>query len=93
MQKIDGKVKWFSNKKGYGFLTGDDGKQYFAHYSKMIWDGFKELKEGEALRFEPSESTKGLEAIEIEKAEDFGYREFPGNNPPLPMDAKKIERA
>ena len=48
-------VKWFSVRKGYGFLTGEDGEDYFVHYSNIVMDGFKILKAGQEVTFQLKE--------------------------------------
>lgn len=64
-----GKVKWFNNQKGYGFLTRDDGAgDVFVHYSSVTGDGFKSLVEGDAVEFEVVDSDKGPKAANVSKA-------------------------
>lgn len=65
--KINGKVKWFNNAKGYGFVN-EDGKtdDLFAHYSAIIMDGYKTLKAGQAVSFEIIQGPKGLHAVNID---------------------------
>lgn len=64
-----GKVKWFNNQKGYGFLTRDDGAgDVFVHYSSMVGEGFKSLAEGDAVEFEVIDSDKGPKAANVTKA-------------------------
>ena len=60
-----GKVKWFSPKKGYGFITMEDGKDVFVHYSSIAATGFKSLQEGENVEFELSQGPKGLQASNV----------------------------
>ncbi|PKA68445.1 CspA family cold shock protein [Pseudomonas baetica] len=64
-----GKVKWFNNAKGYGFIV-EDGKNedLFAHYSAIKMDGYKTLKAGQAVKFEIIQGPKGLHAIDISAA-------------------------
>ena len=47
-----GKLKWFNDKKGFGFITNDEGKDVFVHYSQIRYDGFKTLKDGDILEYE-----------------------------------------
>lgn len=63
-----GTVKWFSNQKGYGFITTDDGKDVFVHYSAVEGDGFKTLQEGMKVQFEITNGPKGEQATKVTKA-------------------------
>ena len=63
-----GTVKWFSNQKGYGFITQDDGKDIFVHYSAIMGDGFKTLEEGQKVQFEVTKGPKGEQATNVTKA-------------------------
>ncbi len=60
MQK--GQVKWFNEKKGYGFITRDDGTDVFVHHTGIEGEGFKTLYEGDKVEFEVKEGPKGLQA-------------------------------
>ncbi len=60
-----GTVKWFSNQKGYGFITQDDGKDVFVHYSAVQGDGFKTLEEGQRVEFEITQGPKGEQATNV----------------------------
>ena len=62
-----GKVKWFNNSKGYGFITTDDGKDAFVHYSDISGDGFKTLEEGDDVEFELAEGSKGPKALNVQQ--------------------------
>jgi cold shock protein len=62
-----GKVKWFNESKGYGFITQDGGEDVFVHYSAITGDGFRTLKEGEAVEFEVTRGPKGLQAANVRK--------------------------
>ncbi len=64
-----GTVKWFSDEKGYGFITPEDGgKDLFVHHSNIGGDGFKSLAEGAKVEFEPAEGAKGPEARNVSLA-------------------------
>jgi CspA family cold shock protein len=60
-----GRVKWFSEKKGYGFITQEDGNDVFVHYSAIGTEGFKTLREGDEVEFEVSQGEKGLQATNV----------------------------
>ena len=61
-----GVVKWFNNAKGYGFVTPDEGQNdIFVHFSSIMMDGYKTLKEGQKVEFEISEGPKGLHAMNL----------------------------
>ena len=62
----EGAVKWFNEKKGYGFIQQDDGQDLFVHYTAIQGDGFKALKEGQRVRFEIEETPKGLSAKNVQ---------------------------
>lgn len=64
-----GKVKWFNNEKGYGFIEYNDLEDIFVHYSAIIKDGYKTLKEGDIVDFKLIETGKGLQAIEVTEVE------------------------
>ncbi|MDA8122671.1 MAG: cold-shock protein [Deltaproteobacteria bacterium] len=61
-----GKVKWFNETKGYGFIEKEGEKDIFVHYSAIRMDGYRTLKEGQLVEFEVLETPKGLQAAEVE---------------------------
>jgi len=62
-----GKVKWFNENKGFGFIEQEDGEDVFVHYSVIEMDGFKTLSEGSEVEFEAVAGEKGLQAIKVVK--------------------------
>ena len=62
---MNGTVKWFNADKGFGFITGDDGVDVFAHFSQIQIDGFKTLEEGQKVSFEIAQGPKGPQAENI----------------------------
>ena len=64
---MTGKVKWFNAAKGYGFITGDDGKEVFVHFSAIQADGYKTLDEGQAVEYEVNNGDKGPQAVDVKK--------------------------
>lgn len=64
---MTGKVKWFNAEKGYGFITGDDGKDVFVHFSSIKVDGYKTLNEDDAVSYEVGENERGPQALEVKK--------------------------
>jgi len=67
MEKLTGTVKWFDSKKGYGFITADNGQDVFVHYTGISGEGFRTLEEGQRVAFNVMESEKGLKAVDVEK--------------------------
>ena len=61
-----GTVKWFNSEKGFGFITGEDGKDVFAHFSQIQSSGYKSLEEGQEVSFEITQGPKGPQAENIQ---------------------------
>ena len=61
-----GTVKWFNNQKGYGFITAEDGKDVFVHFSGLNMEGFKTLEEGASGMFDITDGAKGPQAVNVE---------------------------
>ncbi len=68
-KRESGVVKWFNEKKGFGFLVRDEGGDIFVHYSAISGDGFRNLQEGERVEFSVKEEEKGLAASEVVRTE------------------------
>jgi CspA family cold shock protein len=60
-----GRVKWFNEQKGFGFISREDGNDVFVHFSAIQRDGFKTLNEGDEVEFEVSKGPKGLQAANV----------------------------
>jgi CspA family cold shock protein len=67
LEMADGRVKWFNEKKGYGFIETDSQGDVFVHYSAIEGAGFRSLNEGEAVSFEVEEGTKGPQAVKVKR--------------------------
>jgi cold shock protein len=68
MGAVTGKVKWFNEKKGFGFLEQPNGADVFVHFSAIQGEGFKTLAEGQAVTFDIVEGAKGPQAANVQKA-------------------------
>ncbi len=60
-----GTVKWFNDQKGFGFISANDGKDYFVHHSSILGEGFKTLKEGASVQFEIEKTDRGPRAVQV----------------------------
>ena len=65
---MNGKVKWFNDEKGYGFINTDEKKDIFVHFSTIISEGYKTLSEGQLVLFDLLETPKGLQALNVRLA-------------------------
>lgn len=83
---LSGKVKWFNNAKGYGFILadGDGSEDLFAHYSAIQMDGYKTLKAGQPVKFDIIQGPKGLHAVNIQNVT------ADGKPAPAPAEAPAI---
>lgn len=75
--RITGKVKWFNENKGYGFILGDNGKDIFVHYSEIREDGYRTLAEGEVVEYELMDSPKGPQAKGVLRSQKRGQDAAP----------------
>jgi CspA family cold shock protein len=66
MVMAEGTVKWFNDKKGFGFIKMDEGEDVFVHYSSVLGSGFRTLYEGQRVRFEVEDGQKGPQAVRVE---------------------------
>ncbi|HVF52713.1 MAG TPA: cold-shock protein [Actinomycetota bacterium] len=64
----EGTVKWFSNEKGYGFISQSDGEDVFVHFSAITMEGYKSLQEGQAVEFDVTDGPKGKQAANVRLA-------------------------
>ncbi|MDD5044306.1 MAG: cold shock domain-containing protein [Candidatus Omnitrophica bacterium] len=64
---MKGKVKWFSNQKGYGFITTEDGKDVFVHHSAIKSEGYRTLQENQEVEFDVEKGAKGEQAVNVTK--------------------------
>ncbi len=67
MARVTGKVKWFNNSKGYGFIGQEGGADVFVHYSAIQGEGYKSLQEGDTVEFEVTQGQKGPQAENVTK--------------------------
>jgi cold shock protein len=64
---VKGKVKWFNNQKGYGFITPENGADVFVHHTAITGEGYKSLEEGQEVEFEITQGPKGAQAVNVAK--------------------------
>jgi len=66
-ERENGVVKWFNDKKGYGFISRESGKDIFVHHSAIVSEGFRSLKEGDQVEFSVKQDEKGQAAVDVRK--------------------------
>ena len=69
LEGVEGQVKWFDPRKGFGFIVGPEGQDIFVHYSCIEGDGFRVLKDGASVVYDAEKSEKGWKATRVERAE------------------------
>ena len=69
-QEVRGRVKWFNNEKGYGFIEYKENEDIFVHYSAIKQEGYKTLTEGQLVEFKLLETTKGYQALDVTVVKD-----------------------
>jgi CspA family cold shock protein len=69
-----GKVKWFDPKKGYGFIIGDEEQDVFVHYTSILGEGFRALKDGETVDYELVQGEKGFQAHNVVRPSEQGQQ-------------------
>jgi cold shock protein len=69
VSRTQGRVKWFNNEKGFGFITGDGGQDIFVHHTAIIAEGYRSLKEGETVEYDLEAGPKGPKATRVRRAE------------------------
>ncbi len=62
---MNGQVKFFDRRKGWGFINGEDGHEYYVHFTNINMEGYKYLEEAQQVTFETKETPKGIEAVEV----------------------------
>lgn len=66
-ERVSGVVKWFNNRKGYGFIAREEGADVFVHYSAIVGDGYRSLQQGQRVEYTLLEREKGPAATEVQK--------------------------
>jgi len=79
--RMQGRVKWFDPRKGYGFIERDDGEDVFVHYSEINMEGFKTIEDGELVEFEVVETDRGPQAENVTRVE-MGSEQSAGETGP-----------
>ncbi|MEM1012447.1 MAG: cold shock domain-containing protein [Planctomycetota bacterium] len=89
--RVEGEVKWFDVKKGFGFVDGPEGEDVFVHFSAITGDGFRVLKDGEKISYVLSQGDKGLSALAVKRLAPPAPPE-PGEKEPSKSKASRKER-
>jgi CspA family cold shock protein len=76
-----GKVKWFDPKKGYGFILGQEGQDVFVHYSSIVGEGFRALKDGETVSYELVKTEKGDQARQVAREQEVRGNDAAASTP------------
>lgn len=70
LENVDGNVKWFDPRKGFGFIVGPQGQDIFVHYTVIQGDGFRVLKDGSSVRYDANKTDKGWKATKVTRNEE-----------------------
>jgi len=70
LRDVEGTVKWFDPRKGFGFIVGPEGQDIFVHYTQIEGDGFRVLRDGSPVKYDAERTDKGWHATKVERLED-----------------------
>ena len=92
LEGIEGEVKWFDPRKGFGFIVGPEGQDIFAHYTVISGDGFRVLRDGAKVRYCAENTDRGWKATQVERLEDDDEPEVVVTRAALPARAARTPR-
>ncbi len=77
LREVEGTVKWFDPRKGFGFIVGPEGQDIFVHFTQIQGDGFRVLRDGSKVRYDAEQTDKGWHATKVERLEDVEIKVRP----------------